>query len=716
MRPSILYPLFASVSSLSGVGPAMQSNLRRLLRFKPIIDKDQQALREPVLRDVLFHMPGGYTDRRNVVALNDVLDQTVATCRVRVGKHTPSVFRKGGKKTPYRIAIADDSGSALLTYFNSKGDYLSRTLPEGQERIISGRAEIYDGVLQFQHPDIVMPVEKSAEALRLQANYPLTQGVSQKQVEKLVRQSLDKLPVLPEWSDTHLLKQKQWLAWDESIKRIHLPQSDADVSAASNLRMRLSYDELLAHQLALAFVRDHTKQGKGIVIPDSSALRQQLIDALPFTLTQGQVDVLAEIDADMQSGQRMLRLLQGDVGSGKTLVALAAMLPVIEMGYQGALMVPTDLLARQHVESLRPFMDTLGLKIGFLSGKLSTAERAEVLSQIETGEVHLVVGTHALFQQSVSFGKLGMVVIDEQHRFGVNQRLSLSDKGQNPHILLMTATPIPRSLSMTAYGDMDCSLLKDKPAGRQPIETRTVSLDRLHEVVDGLKRAIAGGAKVYWICPLVDVPEEEADTHQQLTSVTERYHLFKNIFGDRVGMAHGQMPLDEREQNMQGFAGDAYDLLVATTVVEVGVNVPEATIMVIEHAERFGLSQLHQLRGRVGRGEKPSSCVLLYAPRIGEVSKKRLQVMRDSNDGFFISEEDLVLRGAGDTLGTRQSGFPDYLFADPIEHKELLLAARDDAKLILNKDPSLHSERGEALRVLLYLFEYDASLRYLDAG
>jgi ATP-dependent DNA helicase RecG len=394
------------------------------------------------------------------------------------------------------------------------------------------------------------------------------------------------------------------------------------------------------------------------------------------------------------------------------------MLPLIEAGHQAALMVPTELLGKQHTIAISKLVEPLGLRVGMLSGKLSAKERNTLLADLASGALHIVIGTHALFQQSVTFARLGMVVIDEQHRFGVEQRLALSAKGQAPHVLLMTATPIPRSLTMTAYGDMDSSTLREKPAGRPRIDTRAVTLSRIDEVIDGLKRSIAIGSKVYWICPLVEEPDPETENafEGDLAAAEERHRVFQQLFGSRVALAHGKMKPAEREAAMQAFAGDGADILVATTVVEVGVDVPDATIIVIEHAERFGLAQLHQLRGRVGRSDKPSSCILLYQPKCSEMARQRLKIIRESDDGFRIAEEDLMLRGAGDVLGTRQSGLPDYRFADLAVHRELVYTARDDVKLILHRDASLQTPRGQALRSLLYLFEYDSSLHYVQAG
>jgi ATP-dependent DNA helicase RecG len=704
MRPETLFPLFRSVSALKGVGPAMQAHLRRLVG---------EAL---YVRDLLFHTPSGYTDRRQLHTLLDAPREGVATLCVRIDKHyAPGHAR--ARRSPYRMACSDDSASGMLVFFGYGPDTVKKLLPEGETRIVSGKLELYDGLLQMVNPELIAKPEEKESALTLEANYPLTQGLTQKKMRALMAQALAECPELDEWLLDSLRSSKEWAGFKDSLTRLHRPKELEDGLPESPFRARLAYDELLANQLSLAVVRERSVKQQGILIEGESPLQTQLLSALPFELTAGQRQVMQEIAQDYASGNRMLRLLQGDVGSGKTIVALLAMLPLLERGYQAALMVPTEILGKQHVASLRELTEPLGLSVALLSGKLPAAERRALQAQIEAGEVDIIVGTHALFQSSVTFKQLGLVVIDEQHRFGVKQRLALTSKGQKPHILLMTATPIPRSLTMTAYGDMDSSLLPDKPIGRLPIDTRAVPLTRLHEVAEGLKRALAGGTKAYWICPLVeesedDMPRPEGD----LAAAEERYRVFKNLFGPRVALVHGRMKPDEREEAMQGFAGDTYDLLVATTVVEVGVNVPEATIMVIEHAERFGLAQLHQLRGRVGRGAAQSNCILLYANKLSEVGQERLKIIRETNDGFKIAEEDLLLRGAGDVLGTRQSGLPDFHFADLVAHRELMRTARDNVKYILHTDPTLESKRGKALRSLLYLFGYDESLQFIKAG
>lgn len=714
MRPAILFPLFSEVTSLKGVGDVATAGLKRLLRIvSPLKDREDSS--RPNLRDLLFHLPTGIIDRRTIHHIAEAPIGQVVTLLVTVDNHHPA---PRGRKTPYRIIAHDETGDLILTYFNPKSDYLLKTLPVGQPRIVSGLMERFDGMAQISHPDIVASPERLEQVATLEPQYPLTYAITQKQLRWFAAQALAKLPLLPEWLDAALLAERAWPRFTDALRQLHQPTDPLDIQPQSPAHLRLAYDEMMASQLALAMVRNSARKTAGIVVKTPSPLQQQLRVALPFTLTAGQQEVLAELMADMMSGERMLRLLQGDVGSGKTIVALMAMMPLIEAGYQVALMVPTEILGRQHTQSIRRMVEPLGLRCELLSGKMAAKERAQVKAGLASGEIHIAVGTHALFQDAVQFHRLGLVVIDEQHRFGVGQRLALSQKGDHPHILLMTATPIPRSLTMTAYGDMDCSSLREKPANRIPIATRAIPLTRIDEVILGLRRAIATGSKVYWICPLVEEqdPAIAKEFEGDLAAAEERHRVFLQLFGERVGLAHGKMKPADRHAAMQGFAGDAYDILVATTVVEVGVDVPDATIIVIEHAERFGLAQLHQLRGRVGRSDKPSSCILLYQQRCSEVAQKRLSIIRESNDGFYIAEEDLILRGAGDILGTRQSGLPDFRFINLALHRDLVAMARDDVKLILYRDAALNTERGQALRVLLYLFGYDESLKLLQAG
>lgn len=694
MRPPILFPIFSPVGNIKGVGPKLSESLKKLCG--------------PYLVDLIWHFPVSLIDRKSMPSIQEMQPgQTVTAC-VEIQQHLPPPPHK--KNIPYRVRCHHDSGFLTLVFFHVKGNYLKRQIPEGSQRVVSGRVERFNAEVQITHPDYIEPIEKLEQVRKVEPIYPLTHTVSRKLMQKVMIAAVKNAPVLPEWIEPRFFEKQRWSTWQKAIQQVHSPQSMDDLSPHHPARRRLAFDELLAFQLSLRMIRNRTHKEKGYSITPSKTLKYKLLKSLPFQLTNAQKEALLEIEKDQQTPERMMRLLQGDVGSGKTIVAFIAMLNAVESSMQAAIMAPTEILARQHYKAIKPFADELGLNIAFLAGSVKGKERASVLESLTTGELHMIVGTHALFQEQVIFHQLGLVVIDEQHRFGVNQRMSLSSKGQHPDMLLMSATPIPRTLTLTLYGDMECSLIKEKPAGRKPIDTRIISKSRLTDVVDGLKRVLKEGNKAYWICPLVEESESI-----DLTAVEERFADLKKIFGHTVGLVHGQMSTDEREKTMTKFRDGDVHILVATTVIEVGVDVPDATVIIIEHAERFGLSQLHQLRGRVGRNDKPSSCLLMYHT-LGEIAKERLQIMRKSNDGFFIAEEDLRLRGGGEVLGTKQSGFMDFRIANPYEHHDLLLAAADDAKLILHNDPKLESERGKALKILLYLFEYDRQIQYAKAG
>jgi ATP-dependent DNA helicase RecG len=692
LRPAILDRLFAPVTALTGIGP----QLGRLF----------ERLAGPLVVDLLWHLPSGIIDRRNAPSIDALEADRVATLQVRVEGHQPGIGRR-----PYRVLCVDDTGILTLVYFNVKSDYLTRLFPIGAERIVSGRVEFYNGIAQMPHPDLVLRPDELDRLKPIEPVYPLTSGLAPRIVQRAAAAALERVPDLAEWIDRGLMRQRHWPAWAEALRQAHAPASEADLSPSTAARQRLAYDEVFASQLAVALVRARRQRRRGRVTTGTGQLAAKIEVGLGFALTGAQRMAIAEISTDLAQPHRMMRLLQGDVGSGKTLVALMAMLSAVESGAQAALMAPTEILARQHQATLRRLARPAGLEIGLLTGREKGRARDATLARLASGQLPIVVGTHALLQPDVAFRDLALVVIDEQHRFGVEQRLALAEKGRDADTLLMSATPIPRTLMMTAYGDLDVSRLTEKPPGRQPIDTRTVPLERFGEVTAALRRALAQGAKAYWICPLVD-ESEDAD----LAAARERSTALEALLPGRVGLVHGRMKAADKDRTMAGFAGDAIDLLVATTVIEVGVDVPAATIMVVEHAERFGLAQLHQLRGRIGRGDKPSTCLLLYHAPLGEVARQRLSTLRDTDDGFRIAEEDLRLRGAGEVLGTRQSGLSTLRLADLAAHAELIAIAHDDARLVLDQDPHLETERGQALRTLLYLFRRDEAVQYLRAG
>ncbi|HEX5931225.1 MAG TPA: ATP-dependent DNA helicase RecG [Methyloceanibacter sp.] len=714
MRPAKLAPLFATVRALKGVGPKVEGLLNKL-----VAPRHEGAHARVV--DLVWHLPVGVIDRAIAPRIAEAKIGELATLEVTVTEHRPGGGSKWRSRGPYRVLVEDESGGALqLVYFNADPTYIKRLLPLGSRRLISGKLESYDGWLQMPHPDHVMAIDsEDGAALPLhEPVYPLTAGLTNTTLRKAIANAIEQVPDLPEWIDTGFLAQTAWPRFGEAVARLHAPETEADLLPSALPRARLAYDELLANQLALAVIRARLKRRAGRRLAAQGKLRKAILAALPFSLTGAQKRALAEIDADLASPHRMLRLLQGDVGSGKTVVALLAMAAAVEAGLQGALMAPTEILARQHLQTISGFASSgfdaaAGLRIALLTGRERGRERAEIMEALKAGRIDILIGTHALFQEQIAFHDLGLVVIDEQHRFGVHQRLALQAKGAGTgaELLVMTATPIPRTLLLTSYGDMDVSRLDEKPPGRKPIATRTLPLERLAEVVSGIARAIAGGAQVYWVCPLV-AESEVLD----IAAAEARYAELRARFGESVGLVHGRLAGKDKDRVMAAFASGALSILVSTTVIEVGVDVPKASIMIIEHAERFGLAQLHQLRGRVGRGAQESSCILLYRQPLSETARERLNVMRRTEDGFVIAEEDLRLRGGGELLGTRQSGLPMFRVATLPEHQALLEAARDQARLTLGRDPELKGQGSEALRLLLYLFERDDAIKLMRAG
>jgi ATP-dependent DNA helicase RecG len=704
LRPSVLDPLFAPASSLPGVGPKIALLLDRLLG---------EAERPARVVDVLFHLPQGGISRERAGSIAEAPVGQPVTLAVTVTAHRPAPF--GRAKAPYKVLVEDDSGDVTLVFFNMPPARMEKLLPTGAKRFVSGKIELWDGHRQIVHPDRILDERNAANLPAVEAVYGQTEGLSSRLLARYAHGALERLPPLPEWQDAAWLEREGFPAFDAALRTLHQPEEAAELSeealAKSPARRRLAYDELLASQLALALVRSRMRRLPGRANAGDGSLVAKLRDALPYALTGAQARAVEDIRRDLVADTRMLRLLQGDVGSGKTAVALLAMASAIEAGRQAALMAPTEILARQHFERLEPLARRAGLRLALLTGRDKGAERRRVLLGLTEGAIKIVVGTHALFQDDVVFRDLGLAVVDEQHRFGVHQRLALGAKGEAVDVLVMTATPIPRTLALTYFGDMDVSVLDEKPPGRKPIDTRLVSTERLDEVIGAIGRAVAAGDQVYWICPLV-AESEVLD----VAAAEERYEHLRQIFGDQVGLVHGKLAGRDKDAAMGRFARGETKVLVSTTVVEVGVDVPAATVMVVEHAERFGLAQLHQLRGRIGRGERASTCLLVYKGPLGETAKARLETMRATEDGFRIAEEDLRLRGEGEVLGTRQAGLPGFKLARVEVDADLLAAARDDARLLVERDPELTSPRGEALRVLLYLSERDAAVKLLRAG
>ena len=691
MRPEILFPLFAPVTSLKGVGA----------RVAPLLSK----VAGPIVRDVLFLQPHSIV-RRTPSVLSAAADGQIMTFEVLVEEH----LSPRGPGQPWRLRVSDPTGFLTLVFFGAYANQLVARHPVGARRIISGRVEDREFGRQMAHPDYLVAPAKAADIPQIEPIYPATEGLPARTVGRFVLDALGRSPDLPEWQDPALLARERFPGWKDALIALHGPANEADLSPLSPHRRRLAYDELLAHQLAIAQRKAARRREPAPRIPQAG-IAQAVQAALPFAFTGAQERALAEIRADFSSGERMSRLVQGDVGSGKTVVAMCAMADVAGGGGQSALMAPTEILARQHYETISGPLAAQGVSVVLLTGRDRGAPRAEKLATLSSGAAKVAIGTHALFQDEAVFDRLQLVVIDEQHRFGVNERQRLQAKGAAVHLIAMSATPIPRTLELTLYGDLDVSRIEEKPPGRTPVATRTVPKGRIGEIVQRLRQATAGGAQAFWICPLVS-ESEVSDLAAAETRVLE----LREALGVSVGMVHGRLPPAEKDAVMADFAGGRLSVLVATTVVEVGVNVPNATIMIIEQAERFGLAQLHQLRGRVGRGARESACVLLYDPPLSQVAQQRLDILRRTDDGFLIAEKDLELRGGGDALGLRQSGLPDYVFADVFAHRDLIAIAGDDARLIIARDPELASPRGQALRVLQELFDWKAGLALKDAG
>ncbi|MDB5622634.1 MAG: recG [Devosia sp.] len=700
-RPSSLDPLFRSLHAIKGVGDKLAALLSRFFSAP----EGQEA----IALDILMHMPSGVVDRRRQVGIAEAYLNQMVTLRLHIDRHQPPP--RGKPHIPHRVFAHDQTGEVHLVFFRAQGGWVEKALPIGEERIVSGQIGFFNGEKQITHPDYIVETDKFDTLPLVEPVYPLTNGLSSKALAKLVRQVVEGLPELPEWIDAETMAGRGWPSFAQAMRAVHLPNNPAESELWSPARMRLAYDEYLAGQLTLQLIRSTMVAARGVARKFTGEITGRVAAALPFSLTEGQVLAVEDIRSDLARPERMSRLLQGDVGAGKTVVALMAMAAVAEGGAQSAMMAPTELLASQHYRTLKPLCEAAGLGCELLTGKMPTGERRAILERIASGETTIVVGTHALFQSGVVFHDLGLTVVDEQHRFGVHQRLALSDKGRHTDLLVMTATPIPRTLVLTHFGDMAVSVLREKPRGRQPIDTAVLSIKDYGRVVARLQARLAEGAQAFWVCPLVEESE-----HLEVVAAEDRFAALREVFGDQVALVHGRMSAAAKAEVMNNFAANELKLLVATTVIEVGVDVPNASIMIIEHAERFGLAQLHQLRGRVGRGGQRSACLLLFKEPLSETARARLDTIKSTEDGFEIAERDLELRGQGDVLGTRQSGMPGYRLAVPDVHRHLLDFAHDDAKAALRDNPGLIGERGEALRTLLYLFRKDQAIQLIRAG
>ncbi len=700
-RPLELTPLFASLRSFKGVGPRLNSLLSRFFAA--------EESGSPIALDLLMHMPERAIDRRQQSTVSNAQPGNISTLKLHIDTHFPAP--RGKRNIPHRVLAHDESGEITLVFFGNNGGWVEKSMPEGEQRFVSGEVAEFAGKKQIVHPDYVVPLDKFDTMPLVEPVYPLTHGLSSKVLRRLIANVVKTIPPIDEWIQPERMNANNWPSFAKAMENMHAPTSPQDTDILGPARLRLAYDEYFAGQLTLQLIRSQMVVERGIPRKFTNILTRKLDAVLPFQLTKSQQNAILEIKQDMETPNRMSRLLQGDVGSGKTIVALAAMVAMAESGAQSALMAPTELLANQHFDTLLPLCKAVGLSITLITGKMKAAEKQQALEKIKTGEIQIIVGTHALFQASVTFADLGLTIVDEQHRFGVHQRLALSNKGQKSDLLVMTATPIPRTLILTHFGDMAISVLSEKPAGRQPIDTAMVPASTYGRVISRLKKRVEEGAQAYWVCPLV----EESEIIN-LVSATDRHAALKKEFGDKVSLIHGRMKPGEKQNIMRDFKDGKISILVATTVIEVGVDVPNATIMIVEHAERFGLSQLHQLRGRVGRGEKNSACLLIYQEPLGETAAARLNTLTQTEDGFEIAEQDLILRGSGDLLGTRQSGMPGYRLAIPDVHKHLLEWAHQDASQIMAENPTLAGVEGDALKNLLYVFRRDLAIPLFRAG
>ena len=685
MRPKILYSLFSNIISIKGIGPKYAKLIERLCG--------------KYLVDLIFHKPAAYIDRRNNPKICDLKNDTIATLIVKIDSHTPAF----NKRMPYRITCSDESGQISIVYFNMRGPYIKKILPIGSKRVISGKIETYKDSFQMTHPHHIADIKEFDKIKSIECIYPLTAGLTSRSIQKAINSSLEITDELPEWIPESVLKSNKWISWSKSVKKLHNPDKIYENHSSPHLE-RLVFDELLSHQLTIRLIKNKINKIKGNKLEQKGILTEKLKTLLDFKLTNDQIKSIDEISDDLNSENKMLRLLQGDVGSGKTIVALFSILQSIENSKRSVLMAPTELLAEQHFNTINMYANELGLTCSLITS--STRKNHNFDSDI-------LIGTHALFQESVEFVDIGIVVIDEQHKFGVHQRILLSEKvGNECDILLMTATPIPRTLELASYGDMDISKIHEKPKNRKNIITKSVNINKVEDLKLALRKKIKNNEKIYWVCPLVDDSEKLA-----LQSVNSRLSDLRNYFNEgEVDMVHGQMSQDQKNKIMANFSSGNTKILIATSVIEVGIDDPDATVMIIENAERYGLSQLHQLRGRVGRGKNQSSCILLFYGPLSETAKRRITIMKETNDGFKIAEEDLDIRGSGEILGSRQSGVPEFKLSNLDIHKHLLEMAREEALNIVNTDPTLKTDRGKALKILLHLFKNEVAIDYLKSG
>ncbi|MCZ6902379.1 MAG: ATP-dependent DNA helicase RecG [Rickettsia endosymbiont of Ixodes persulcatus] len=644
------------------------------------------------IRDLLFYLPVSYQNKTLSPNLTEVRDGEIIQTEIVI--ESISLPTKSNK--PFKITASNNTGSLLLVFFHRPPPFIFNKLKVGTSHIISGKVQFFDHHLQISHPEFIVNPKLAKE---IEPIYSLTYLLSNKQLYSYIIKAIDIFEgqckeledkevkdyldvILQNLKVLHSLCHSRESGNPEKMDPAVKPRDDTIV-CLNNAKKHLAAKELIANQISLFNVRTQISRRQGNIFPKAAGTQVNILNELGFELTPYQKQVIEEIELDQSDKVEMMRLLQGDVGSGKTLVALLTMVNVAAAGFQATLMAPTDLLANQHYEFFVKALKNTNIRVGLLTGKILGLARKNIMIQLENGEIEILVGTHALFQEKVSFKKLGYIVIDEQHRFGVQQRLNLINKGVNPDVLVMTATPIPRSLALTMFGDMTISKLQGKPKNRLPIETNIMSTNKIEHIIEAINKKLIVGERIYWICPLIERGEKkEQEEDSLLMDVMNRFNSIENIYQGYTGIIHGKMKNEQKDIIMKQFKEGEIKILVATTVIEVGIDVPEATLIIIENAEQFGLAQLHQLRGRVGRGNLQSYCILLYNPkRLGKVARGRFEIMKQTNDGFYIAEQDLKLRGSGEILGVKQSGEIEFFFADLAEHYDLLLKANKFAEI-----------------------------------
>ena len=649
--------IFNKVNNLKGVGPQLSKYLK-----KKRIEK---------IKDVILNLPYSEIDRSKIFKLNSLEVGKIQSIKVKVIKlNFPRI-----RNLPNRIKCEDETGKIDIIYFNSREGYLRKLFPVNNWVIISGKISYFNKKYQITNPDYVTSLDNEDYVIKNIPKYNLTKGINEKKYRSISEQVINNLPRVDDWIDINFIKKNKMIGWNEGIKKLH--SSNEAKNLQSESFRRLVFDELCANFLALSENRKRFKKAKTPKI-FSNQLSNQIIKKLPFKLTKSQIKVLNEIKSDLTSSYRMFRIIQGDVGSGKTIVSLLSILNVIESGYQCALMSPTEILSRQHYELFKKIFQNK-IKVEFLTGKTEPKKRKDILKKIKIGEINCLIGTHALFQKKIEFKKLGLTVIDEQHKFGVRQRSELANKGGNDcDVLLMSATPIPRTMMMSLYGDMDISKINEKPAKRKKIITLSKPEKKINEIWPFIKKQIDNGNQVFWVCPLI-----EESSFLDYSSAKKKFELIDKKFPNKTGLIHGALEKEDRDQILKKFLNKELSILVSTTVIEVGIDFPDANLIIIENANKFGLAQLHQLRGRVGRGERQGNCILLFKDGLSKNAIKRIKILKNSDDGFLIAEEDLKLRGFGDLIGYQQSGVKNFRFADPVFHEDLFKLAE---KYIRNID------------------------------